>query len=90
MTATGTNLLGLVKHNAISDARYFGEVFDRPFPEALPRWDDPSARGTDHWATATEHCDTIVELYRRVWTHADTTIESLPGEPNSNESPTRS
>ena len=24
LTSTGTNLLGLVKHNAISDARYFG------------------------------------------------------------------
>ncbi len=31
LTATGTNLLGLVKHNAISDPRYFGDVFDRPF-----------------------------------------------------------
>ena len=33
LTATGTNLLGLVKHNAVWEARYFGEVFDRPFPE---------------------------------------------------------
>src|SRR5687767_13444413 len=32
MTPTGTNLLGLVKHNAISDSRYFGSVFGRPFP----------------------------------------------------------
>ena len=29
MTATGTNLLGLVKHVATVEARYFGEVFDR-------------------------------------------------------------
>jgi len=44
LTPTGTNLLGLVKHNAISDARYFGEVFQRPFLEPLPRWDDQTAR----------------------------------------------
>jgi Protein of unknown function (DUF664) len=35
-TTTGTNLLGLVKHSAITNARYFGEVFDRPFPEPIP------------------------------------------------------
>ena len=54
LTPTGTNLLGLVKHNAISDARYFGDVFHRPFPEPLPRWDDPAADFVDHWATEHE------------------------------------
>ena len=39
MTTTGTNLLGLVKHLATWEARYLGEVFGRPFPEPLPRWD---------------------------------------------------
>jgi hypothetical protein len=77
MTATGTNLLGLVKHNALWDARYFGDVFERPFPEALPRWDDPTADFADHWATEHETRDEIVDLYRRVWTHADATIETL-------------
>jgi hypothetical protein len=77
MTPTGTNLLGLVKHNAISDSRYFGEVFDRPFPEPLPRWDDELARGTDHWATEQESAAEIVDLYRRVWNHSDATIEML-------------
>ena len=33
LTATGTNLLGLVKHAAVSGSRYFGEVCGRPFPE---------------------------------------------------------
>ena len=32
LTVTGTNLLGLVKHLATWEARYLGEVFDRPFP----------------------------------------------------------
>ena len=40
LTTTGTNLLGLVKHLASWEARYFGEIFDRPFPEPLPRWQD--------------------------------------------------
>jgi hypothetical protein len=77
LTSTGTNLLGLLKHNAIWDARYFGEVFDRAFPEALPRWDDEVARGTDHWATKDESRGDIINLYRRVWTHADATIDAL-------------
>ena len=77
LTLTGTNLLGLVKHNAISDSRYFGEVFDRPFPEPLPRWDDPTARGNDHWATAQERRDDVIDLYRRVWRHSDATIDEL-------------
>ena len=33
LTPTGTNLLGLVKHLATWEARYFGEVFGRLFPE---------------------------------------------------------
>ena len=77
LTVTGTNLLGLVKHNAISDSRYFGEVFGRPFAEPLPRWDDQTARGTDHWATAAETREEIVDLYRRVSEHADATISAL-------------
>lgn len=77
LTSTGTNLLGLVKHNATWDSRYLGEVFDRPFPEPLPRWDDVAAFGTDHWATEHETRSEIVDLSRRVWDHSDATIEAL-------------
>ena len=77
MTPTGTNLLGLIKHNAISDSRYFGNVFNRPFPEPLPQWDDPSASFVDHWATEHETRQDIVDLYQRVWIHSDATIETL-------------
>ena len=73
----GTNLLGLVKHNAISDSRYFGDVFGRPFPEPLPRWDDFAVVDTDHWATDGETRAGGVDLYRRVWSHSDATIEAL-------------
>ena len=78
LTATGTNLLGLVKHLATWEARYFGEVFGRPFPEPLPRWDDETARGADFWPTEQETRDEIIGFYRRAWEHSDATISALP------------
>ncbi|WP_345664745.1 DinB family protein [Streptomyces venetus] len=76
LTATGTNLLGLVKHVATVEARYFGEVFDRPSPEPLPRWQDYN--GNDLWATEDETRDQIIGFYRRTWEHSDATINELP------------
>lgn len=40
LTRTGTNLLGLVKHLTVTEAWYFGEVFERPFTGPLPWRDD--------------------------------------------------
>ncbi|MFI8456916.1 DinB family protein [Kitasatospora sp. NPDC085464] len=77
LTATGTNLLGLVKHVATVEARYFGEVFGRPSPEPLPRWQDHSA-GSDLWATEDETRDQIIGFYQRTWEHSDATINELP------------
>ncbi|WP_319461912.1 DinB family protein [Micromonospora sp. RTP1Z1] len=77
LTLTGTNLLGLVKHLSLSESRYFGEVFDRPFPEPLPRWDDLGARDADMWATEHETREEITDRYRRVWKHSDATISAL-------------
>ena len=77
LTSTGTNLLGLVKHLSIWESRYFGEVFDRPFPEPLPRWDDAGERGADMWATEHETREEIIGHYRRVWEHSDATITAL-------------
>ncbi|MBP2401110.1 DinB family protein [Streptomyces syringium] len=76
LTATGTNLLGLVKHVAGVEARYFGEVFDRPSPEPLPRWQDHD--GSDQWAAEDETLDQITGFYRRTWEHSDATINELP------------
>ncbi|CAL9405656.1 hypothetical protein SUDANB95_01545 [Actinosynnema sp. ALI-1.44] len=78
LTPTGTNLLGLVKHLALSESRYFGEVFGRPFPEPLPRWDDLAQRGKDLWATEHESRTEITARYQRVCAHADETITALP------------
>jgi uncharacterized damage-inducible protein DinB len=75
LTATGTNLLGLVKHLATLEAWYFGEVFGRPSPEPLGRWQD--ADGSDLWAAPDETRDQIVRFYRRAAEHADATIGAL-------------
>lgn len=77
LTSTGTNLLGLVKHLALAEARYFGEVFDRPFPEPVPRWDDLGQRGADFWATEHETREEITSRYQRVCEHSDATITAL-------------
>jgi uncharacterized damage-inducible protein DinB len=77
LTSTGTNLLGLVKHLAVWESRYFGEVFGRPFPQPLPRWDDEAANDAAFWATEHETRDEIVGLYQRVWQHTDATISAL-------------
>jgi hypothetical protein len=77
LTPTGTNLLGLVKHLSIVEARYFGGTFGRPFPEHLPWWDDDAEPNADGWATEDETRAQIVDLYQRVWKHADATIDAL-------------
>lgn len=76
LTATGTNLLGLVKHVAHVEARYFGEVFGRPSPEGLPPWQDSD--GSELWAAGHETRDDIVGFYQRAWEHSDATIRALP------------
>ncbi|HET8593828.1 MAG TPA: DinB family protein [Intrasporangium sp.] len=76
-TATGTNLLGLVKHLAGVEAGYFGQVMGRPFPEPMPWMEDDAEANADMWATAEESREAVVDLYRRVWAHADETIEAL-------------
>lgn len=75
LVRSGTNLLGLVKHLAGVEAEYFGIVFDRPFPEPLPWMDEQAEPNADMWATADESSEQIVALYRRVWDHADATMD---------------
>jgi uncharacterized damage-inducible protein DinB len=77
MVKTGTNLLGLVKHMAAMEAGYFGFVFDRPFPEFMPWAEDDAEDNSDMWATPDESRNYIIEMYRRVWAHADKTIATL-------------
>jgi hypothetical protein len=79
LTKTGTNLLGLIKHLTLSEARYLGDVFDRPYPDRLPRFEDPDYRNRDHmWVTENETRADIIEGYTRACRHADATIDALP------------
>jgi hypothetical protein len=78
LVPTGTNLLGLVKHLAIVEASYFGAVFDRPFPEPLPWWEDDAEPNSDMWATPDESRADILGLYARATAHADATVAALP------------
>lgn len=77
MVATGTNLLGLVKHLAGVEVGYFGDAFGRAFGESLAWRDEDAEPNADMWATADESREEIVDLYRRACRHSDTTIESL-------------
>lgn len=80
-TPTGTNLIGIVKHMANVEIGYFGETFGREWPtpdEQIPEDVLETDPQSDWYATEDETCDGIVDLYRRVWTFADATIEELP------------
>jgi uncharacterized damage-inducible protein DinB len=78
MTATGTNLLGLVKHVASVELGYFGEVFGRRADRPLPWFDEGAEPDADFWATPDETREEIVELHRFSAEHSDATIEALP------------
>jgi uncharacterized damage-inducible protein DinB len=80
-TPTGTNLIGIVKHMANVEIGYFGDTFGREWPTPEERVTDDDFESdpqADWYATEDETCDGIVDLYRRVWTFADATIEELP------------
>ncbi|WP_433111185.1 DinB family protein [Micromonospora sp. CA-246542] len=80
-TATGNNMLGVVKHCLNVEAAYFGPTFGREFPtpqELVPLSafdDDPQA---DWYAYENETKDGLIDLYRRVGAFADETIDQLP------------
>jgi hypothetical protein len=78
MTATGTNLLGLVKHLAGLEYGYLGEAFGYPAAETMSWIEDRSIwQGADMWAKADESSEYITALYRGACAHADGVIEAL-------------
>lgn len=77
LTPTGTNLLGLVKHLAIVESGYLGEVFDRPFAETVGWFEAHPEPEADLWASAEESREEILGLYARAAAHDDATIEAL-------------
>ena len=76
LVATGTNLLGLLRHVATTETVYFGLVFGRPFPEQLPWAEDGEPNG-DHWVRESETRQSVVDFCRRAWAHSDATINAL-------------
>ncbi|WKK72655.1 DinB family protein [Rathayibacter oskolensis] len=78
LVPTGTNLLGLVKHVAGTEAGYLGATFGRPFPEPMPWMEEESEPNADMWATAEESREEVIAQYRRVWAHSDATVAALP------------
>ncbi len=80
-TPTGTNLIGIVKHMANVEIGYFGDTFGRAWltpDERISEADYEADPQADWYASESESCDDIVNLYRRVWTFADATIAELP------------
>lgn len=78
LTPTGTNLLGLVKHSAGTQLRYFGDVFSRTHDVSLPWMLGDAEPGADMWAKPDETREGIVALYQSTWELADATITELP------------
>ncbi|MCD1284298.1 MULTISPECIES: DinB family protein [unclassified Brevibacterium] len=80
-TPTGFNLLGVVKHMSQVEIGYFGDTFDRPWPNraevvTLVQIDaDPQA---DWYATEAETAESVFDLYRRVIEFVETSVDSLP------------
>jgi hypothetical protein len=78
LTRTGTNVLGLVRHLAMSEAVYLGAIFDRPLP-GMPRYDDPGFTNRERlWVPADLSRADVLEEYERACRHADATVEALP------------
>lgn len=75
-TASGTNLLGVVKHLATVEAGYFGECLGAPMPFEMP-WYESFENDDDMWATASESPESILRLYRDVTELANTNIRRL-------------
>jgi len=82
LSASGTNLLGLVKHLAASEARYVGTIIERPYPEPIPSFDDPGFENRDHlWVTEAETGADTIDRYRRACdtrTRRSTRLPSMP------------
>jgi len=78
MTPTGTNLLGLVKHQATTNISYFCKPFGRSHDLSLPWMKGDVEPGASLWATADESNEEIVCLYRQTWEIADATIAEVP------------
>ena len=78
VTASGTSLLGLVKHLIGMEQVYLGTSFGRPTPFTLPWVEDGSIwDGADMWATEDEPREWLLDLYAQACAHGDETVAAL-------------
>lgn len=77
LTPTGTNLLGLVKHLALTQAGYFGDTFKRSCGGVAPWGERGEEENSDMWATAEESPADIVALAGRVRQDSAATVALL-------------
>ncbi|MGJ0184057.1 DinB family protein [Corynebacterium glyciniphilum] len=81
LTATGTNLAGLVKHVAHTEIGYFGETLGREWPVAGERITVEQADVDPHidlYLAPDETVDDIIAFYRRVWEFSNETLSRRP------------
>lgn len=78
LTPTGTNLLGLVKHVAICEAGYFGDVFGRPSDPVPPWSEDEPEDNRDLWAGPGESIESVTALSALVRDNTNATVAALP------------
>lgn len=78
LVASGTNLLGLVKHMIGNEEVYLGTAFGRTPPFTLPWVEDQSVwENADMWARPEESREYLLDLYDQACRHGDATIEAL-------------
>ncbi len=78
ITASGTNLLGLVKHLIDCEEIYLGSALGRPLPVVIPWVEDNSIwENADMWVKADESREFILDLYDQACRNGDATIEPL-------------
>lgn len=74
VAGAGSDLVGLVRHAAATEAGYLGLAFENPFPDPIPGCSGNGEPGADMWTSDRESAEEIAALYRRVWEHSDETI----------------
>lgn len=77
LTSTGSNLLGIVKHQATVELGYFSEVCGRAQPVPTP-WMGPNMGfEEDMYATAEQSKEEIFSLYRTAGENTETAVAEL-------------
>ncbi|MCL2595116.1 MAG: DinB family protein [Promicromonosporaceae bacterium] len=77
LTASGSNVLGIIKHAASVELGYLSDCFGRPSDIEAPWMGFDVEPNADMFATADQSCEFIIDFFRRGSAHADATIEAL-------------